>query len=176
MGTLVHGLTQIKFSWSAASDASQYRIVLGAGCLIAHDFPETREPLQESHVTLLEKQVTDSMKLGDLGKTKEAVGEFVAYVRLTSFDEMMLVFAQMLIVIVRVARTMGVADHEDARTYIGSLNQQLYMKESIEEIELLYMGLCEKQLSREINSRCRRTNGLSTKCSDIFMKATAIRA
>ncbi|MDQ0874536.1 two-component system response regulator YesN [Paenibacillus sp. V4I3] len=148
MGTLVHGLTQIKYSWSTASDASRYRIVLGAGCLITRDFPETREPLQESHVTLLEKQVTDSMKLGDLGKTKEAVGEFVAYVRSTSFDEMMLVFAQMLIAIVRVARTMGVADHEDARTYIGSLNQQLYMKESIEEIELWYMGLCEKSISQ----------------------------
>lgn len=148
MGTLIHGLTQIKFSWSTASDASRYRIVLGAGCLITHDFPETREPLQESHVTLLEKQVTDSMKLGDLGKTKEAVGEFVAYVRSTSFDEMMLVFAQMLIAIVRVARTMGVADHEDARTYIGSLNQQLYMKESIEEIELWYMDLCEKSISQ----------------------------
>jgi two-component system response regulator YesN len=147
MGTLVQSLAQIKNSWGSAYDASRYRIVLGPGCLVGRDFPETREPLQEGHISLLEKQVTDGMKLGDLEKTREAVGEFIAYVRTASFDEMMLVFAQLLIAVVRIAKSMGAADQEDDRMDIGLLSQQLYVKESMEEIEKWFIGLCEKSMS-----------------------------
>ena len=141
-------LTQIKLSWSAAYDASRYRIVLGPGCLVGQDFPETREPLQESQVMLLEKQVTDSMKLGDLGKTSAAVGEYIANVRTASFDEMMLVFAQLLIAIVRVSKSMGAADHEEARMDIGSLSKQLYLMETMEEIEQWYLSICQNSISQ----------------------------
>lgn len=147
-GTLVHSLAQIKLSWSAAYDASRYRIVLGPGCLVGQDFPDMREPLQESHVMLLEKQVTDSMKLGDLGKTRAAVGEFIANVRTASFDEMMLVFAQLLIAIVRISKSMGAADHEEARMDIGSLSKQLYLMETMEEIEQWYLTICENSISQ----------------------------
>ncbi|MDQ0920678.1 AraC family transcriptional regulator [Paenibacillus sp. V4I5] len=147
-GTFVHSLAQVKLSWSAAYDASRYRIVLGPGCLIGQDFPETREPLQESHVMLLEKQVTDSMKLGDLGKTRAAVGEFIANVRTASFDEMMLVFTQLLIAIVRISKSMGAADHEEARMDIGSLSKQLYLMETMEEIEQWYLNICENSISQ----------------------------
>jgi AraC-like DNA-binding protein len=148
MGTLVQGMAQIKLSWSSAYDASRYKIVLGPGCLVGQDFPETRESLQEHHVSALEKQVTDSMKLGDLEKTRAAVMEFIAYVRTASFDEMMLIFTQLLIAIVRSAKSMGAADHEVDHMDIGSLSQQLYLMETMEEIEMWYLSICENAISR----------------------------
>ncbi|WP_258881536.1 helix-turn-helix domain-containing protein [Paenibacillus sp. sptzw28] len=153
LGTLVDGLAQIRHSWSSAYDASRYRIVLGAGCLINRDFPETREALQEGHIAHLEKQVTDRMKLGDLEKTREALGEFIAYARKAPFDEMMLVFAQLLIAVVRIAKAMGSAGQEVMRMDIGYLSQQLHLKESMEEIEQWYMELCE----HSINMRDRQS-------------------
>ena len=120
--------------------------------------------------------MTDGMKLGDLEKTREAVGEFIAYVRTASFDEMMLVFAQLLIAVVRIAKSMGAADQEDDRMDIGLLSQQLYVKESMEEIEKWFIGLCEKSMSVRTGNRCRRTNGLSTMYFGISMRTIATRA
>lgn len=163
LGTLVQGLAEIKTSWSSAYNASRYRIVLGPGCLINNDFPETRQSLQKNQTLLLEKQVADGMKLGDIEKTRKAVGDFMDDVRSASFDEMMLAFVQLLILIVQTAKTMGAADHEDARMDIGFLSQQLYLKESMEEIEMWCMDLCEKSIGMRVQQSQQKNNWIVDK-------------
>jgi AraC-like DNA-binding protein len=148
MGTLVQGLAQIKNSWSSASDAARYILVLGPGCVAGQEVPGTRESLQESRVAVLEKQVTDSMKLGDAEKTRTAVGEFIGLVRHATVDEMMLTLTQLLIAIVRSAKAMGAAEEEESRLDIGILSQQLYRMETMEEIESWYFSLCESAICR----------------------------
>jgi AraC-like DNA-binding protein len=146
MGTLVQGLAQIRNSWNAAYDASRYTLVLGPGCVVGQEVPETREVLQESRVLLLEKQVTDSMKLGDADKTRSAVGEFITYVRQAAFGEMMLTLTQLLIAIVRSAKAMGTDGREESQLDIGSLSQHLYRMDTMEEIEEWYFDLCESSI------------------------------
>jgi YesN/AraC family two-component response regulator len=113
---------------------------------VGQEVPETREVLQESRVLLLEKQVTDSMKLGDADKTRSAVGEFIAYVRQAAFGEMMLTLTQLLIAIVRSAKAMGTDGREESQLDIGSLSQHLYRMDTMEEIEEWYFGLCESSI------------------------------
>ncbi len=76
------------------------------------------------------------------------LGSIIANVRTASFDEMMLVFAQLLIAIVRVSKSMGASDHEEARMDIGSLSKQLYLMETLEEIEQWYLSICQNSIGQ----------------------------
>jgi YesN/AraC family two-component response regulator len=60
---------------------------------------------------------------------------------------MMLVFAQLLIAVVRITKAMGSAGQQDMRMDIGFLSQQLYLKESMEEIEQWFLELCEMSIN-----------------------------
>jgi two-component system response regulator YesN len=101
------------------------------------------------------------MKLGDLEKTRTAVREFIAYVQTASFDEMMLIFTHLLIAIVRSAKSMGAA--EEARLDIGSLSQQLYLVETMEEIEMWYVSICENSISQREQRLLQKNNWIVDK-------------
>nr|WP_275983703.1 AraC family transcriptional regulator [Paenibacillus hamazuiensis] len=142
VGPPVRHMPAIPSSWEAACGASKYRLVLGTGALIGPDEETARASLQISRVSTLEKTVMDRLKQGDAGKIKEAVSEFIAYVRKAPIGEIMASFTQLLMATARTAKAMTAADQADSRIDIGPLTEQLSRWETIEEIERWYLGLC----------------------------------
>ncbi|WP_284645892.1 AraC family transcriptional regulator [Paenibacillus silviterrae] len=145
IGTPAQGMLQIPDAWQGAYQASRYRIVQGMRCLIGADMEETRESLQDSLSGSLEKQITDQMKLGDMEKTRQAVREYMGVLRNAPYDEMMLLLTQLLIATARTVRTMAAS--EEQTFDIGLLSQRLNRSETLEQIEVWYLELCEKAVS-----------------------------
>ncbi|MBE1446881.1 AraC family transcriptional regulator [Paenibacillus sp. OAS669] len=144
IGPEVPGMTGIKTSWEIAYNASRYKLVLGRGALIGADVEASREPLPDSQVAVLEKQMTDKLKLGDPGKIAAAAHEFMASVSKAPYDEMMLALTQLLIATARTVKTMGGSSPDDVRMDIGELSSQLGHMETMDEIERWYLSLCER--------------------------------
>jgi len=140
VGTIAEGLRQIHLSRSVAYNGSRYRLAFGTGSVIPYDVEESRESLDGSHSALLEKQIVDNMKLGDLAKTKGAIQDYIGALRNAPYDEAMLLLAQLLIAVARTARTMA---GDEQRIDIGEWSQQLYKWETLGQIEGWLAALCE---------------------------------
>ncbi|WP_426452474.1 AraC family transcriptional regulator [Paenibacillus sp. S-38] len=165
MGTTAEELPQIPGAWACAYSASRYRLVLGRGCLVPAGFEAAREPLPGGHASVLEKQVVDSVKLGDLDKTRKAVEEYTTMLSRTSYDEIMLLLTQLLVSTARTAAVMGGAG-EEFRLGIGHLGQRLYQWETLEEIREWYLELCGKAVAQRDRDSSQKNKLLVDKIKD----------
>ncbi|MBD0381488.1 helix-turn-helix domain-containing protein [Paenibacillus sedimenti] len=147
VGQYASGLQQVPLSWQSAYNASRYRLAFGRRCLIPDDIEESREPVQDQLSSTMEKQVADSMKLGDPVKTNLALKDYFHTIRRASFDEMMLLLNQLLFTVNRTAKSMASGDLSGLSTDIGSLGQQLYKWETMDQMEEWFAGLCETAIS-----------------------------
>ncbi|ASA21663.1 helix-turn-helix domain-containing protein [Paenibacillus donghaensis] len=140
-------LREIPLSWQNAYNASRYRMAFGRRCLIPEDVEESRKPVQGSVSASMEKQVSDSMKLGDSGKTVHALKEYTALLRKAPFDEMIILLNQLLFTVTRTSKAMAAGDTGGLSTDIGTLGQQLYRCETLEQAEDWFTGLAETAIS-----------------------------
>lgn len=147
VGLHADGLQQIPMSWQSAYNASRYRLAFGPGCLIAADIEDSREPIEGSLSSAMEKQVTDSMKLGDSAKTANALKEYFRLLRKAPFDETMFLLNQLLFTVTRTSKSMATGDLSGLSTDIGSLGQQLYKWETLDQVEEWFIGLGETAIS-----------------------------
>ncbi|MGF7031481.1 AraC-like DNA-binding protein [Paenibacillus mucilaginosus] len=155
IGTRAEDLAGIPASWTSAYHASRYRLVLGRGCLIPSGFEAAREPLHDGYASAMEKQVVDSIKLGDLARTRAAVEEYTALLQRAPYEEMMLLLTQLLISTARTAAAMGAAG-EEFRLGIGYLGQRLYQWETLTEIREWYLDLCGRAVEQRDREASRK--------------------
>ncbi|NIK68044.1 helix-turn-helix domain-containing protein [Paenibacillus sp. BK720] len=141
LGSYVDELRQIPLSWQSAYHASRYRIAFGRKCFIPEDIEDSREPIADSISSAMEKQVTDSMKLGDAVRTKEAIRQYFSLLRKAPFDEMMFLLNQLLFSVQRTSKSMASGDLSGMLHDIGTLGQQLYKWETLDQIEEWFVEL-----------------------------------
>ncbi|GBG08554.1 transcriptional regulator [Paenibacillus agaridevorans] len=144
-----HGgdLRSIPLSWQSAYNVSRYRLAFGPGCLIATEIEHSREPISDTLSATMEKQVSESMKVGDLSKTIYSLQEYFALLRKAPFDEMMILLNQLLFTVTRTAKAMATGDRSGLSTDIGALGQQLYRCETLDQAEEWFVGLSEMAIS-----------------------------
>jgi AraC-like DNA-binding protein len=148
MGSYAKGFQEVPASWQTALNGSRYRLALGPRSLIPADMEESRESVPDSTFSALEKQVTDSMKLGDLPRTLAALEEYMAVLSRISYDEMMLLLTQLLFAVTRSAKAMAAAtDGGGFRPDIGALGQQLYKFETLDQIRGWLAAQCESAMN-----------------------------
>jgi two-component system, response regulator YesN len=142
IGSYASNLMQVPSSREVAHSGSRYRISFGPQCLIPPDIEYSRETVPDGQSSSLEKQVTDYMKLGDSAKTVAVIEEYIGILRRASYDEMMMLLTQLLFAVSRSAKAMA-ADSGGFLPDIGTLGQQLYQWESLEQIRNGLVELCE---------------------------------
>jgi len=156
IGLFTEDLRSIPVSWQSAYNASRYRLVFGRNCLVSADIEDSRETIPDSVSSAFEKQVADNMKLGDSAKTTNAIKEYISVLRRAPFDEMMFLLNQLLFTVVRTSKTMATGDISGLSTDIGSLGQQLYKWESLDQIEDWFIGLGETAISMRDRQSSRK--------------------
>lgn len=147
IGSHAATMRQVPMSWQSAYNASRYRIAFGPRCLIPSNIEESREPVPDSLSSSMEKQVTDSMKLGDPVKTSAALKDYFTVLRRAPFDEMMMLLNQLLFTVTRTTKSMASGDLSGLSMDIGSLGQQLYKWETLDQMEEWFTGLGETAIS-----------------------------
>ncbi|MDR6879586.1 helix-turn-helix domain-containing protein [Bacillus sp. 3255] len=147
IGQHAANLQQVPKSWQSAYNHSRYRLIGGRGCLIPADFEQSREPISDSLSTTMEKLITDSMKLGVADKTIAALKEYFNMLRGAHYEEVLLLLNQLLFTVTRTAKSMASGDLSGFSTDIGTLGQQLYKWETLEQVEEWFAGLVETAIS-----------------------------
>ncbi|MCR2806312.1 helix-turn-helix domain-containing protein [Paenibacillus soyae] len=147
LGMHVDDIRQIPQSWQSAYNGSRYRLAYGRKCFIPADIETSRESIQGSQSAGMEKQVTDSMKLGDASRTADAFKQYFGLLRHAPYDETMLLLNQLLFTVTRASKAMASGDLSGLSLDIGTLGQQLYRWETLDEIEEWFIGLGETAIS-----------------------------
>ncbi|WP_168121713.1 AraC family transcriptional regulator [Paenibacillus sp. HB172176] len=155
-GSHAADLRQIPKSWQAAYDASRYRLVYGKGCFIPADVEQNRESIPDSVSAPMEKQIADSMKLGDAAKTACAIKAYFEMLQSAPFDEMMFLLNQLLFTVTRTSKSMANGDLTSTGNDIASLGQQLYKWETLDEMEEWFVGLAETAISLRDNQSSQK--------------------
>lgn len=153
IGPVVQEMDRIRHSWKHAYRLSQYRLVSGTGSIITHDFESIRDSSGAEGVLSLEKTIMDSLKVGDTGKLRDSVADFMHRVSCFHYDDLIEHLSQLMLVTVRVSK--GILEEEELlQTGVYSLPQALYQRETLDEIHTSYLevlgsvlALREKRLS-----------------------------
>ncbi len=147
LGTHAADLRQIPMSWQSAYNASRYRLAFGRKSFIPAAIENSRESIPEGLSSTMEKQVADHMKLGDSARTADAFKQYFSLLRKAPFDETMFLLNQLLFIVSRASRTMASGDLSGLSHDIGTLGQQLYKWETLNQIEEWFIGLGETAIS-----------------------------
>ena len=154
-GQLVHSMDQVNYSRNQAFLASKYRMVRGLGSLIMYEQEMSGHITVHEYPLALEKQLTDSLKLGSKPKAAAAVEAFFTEISGYHYEEIILYLSQMLMMTLRVSGVM--TDHDELlHTELLSLADSLQQWDTLEQIRLQYMQLCSRMMDfRDENSSGR---------------------
>jgi YesN/AraC family two-component response regulator len=151
VGTVVEGLEEVKYSWSSAHQAARYRLVLGAHSVIAYnELPSEKKP-EYVYPLSTEKHILNSLKLGDLVKLESYMGEFVNEVRQFSSDEIMLAFAQLLVMTERTCKLIDNGTKQDTLLELTTFQKQLHIQDTLEQLGEWYLSFCSKIIELQTN-------------------------
>ncbi|WP_339316424.1 helix-turn-helix domain-containing protein [Paenibacillus sp. FSL R10-2734] len=146
IGEYVSRLQEVPDSWQAAFRASRYRLAYGHACIIPVDIEVGRDMISSTLSATSEKQITDSMKIGEIERTHELLSTYIQLIRIATFDEMMLLLNQLLLSVTRTAKSMSSGNQAALQMDMGSLSQQLNSKETLEQVEEWFIALCENAI------------------------------
>jgi len=146
IGTQVQSLEDVSLSKQHAYEASRYRVFTGVQSIIPYSITEHRKVINEQSVQAFEKQLTESMKLGDCNKFEQGVAQFIDVVQEATIDDALLHFNQMLFLLHRTAKNMASGEQITEQLDISSLVQQLYSAVSLEQIKQLFISLGEEAI------------------------------
>ena len=174
-GPPVEGEHQIVYSWNAAYNASHFRLIYGTNSLISYRKDVSDGSADYEYPAALEKQIMDRLKAGDVDRLKDDVSEFVGAIHGYSYDEMMLALNQLLVMTVRTAKDMTDTERDDVHLALHSGQLHLMHWDTMEQIEVWYIGLCEKVIAlRERQATGKNSNAVEKMLTIIRERFTDI--
>ncbi|WP_254848710.1 AraC family transcriptional regulator [Paenibacillus odorifer] len=154
-GQPVNSIEQVNYSRNQAFLASKYRLVRGLGSLIMYEQEMSGHITAHEYPLSLEKQLTDSLKLGSKPKVATAAEAFFTEISSYHYEEIILYLSQVLMMTVRVSGVM--TDHDELlHTELLSLADSLQQLDTLEQIRCQYVQICDRIMEfRDENSSGR---------------------
>ncbi len=144
IGSVVERIEEVKYSRHAAYQAVHYRLIYGRNSLISYSDIKAAEMTDYQYPAVLEKQILDSLRAGEMERLQELSAEFVDAIHPFSYDEMILALVQLLVMTIRTSKQLAGHEIENAHLEIHTCQQQLLLLDTLEQIEAWYVSLCAK--------------------------------
>ncbi|MBW5445207.1 helix-turn-helix domain-containing protein [Cohnella sp. CFH 77786] len=144
IGSVAHKIEQMRESRDCAYQAVQYRLIYGTNSILSYDDWIEAESREYEYPELLEKQIMSNLKAGDRETLKEYISEFFSVMMSLKYYEITHSLTQLLIMTVRVAKSMSNFEQADFNMEIHTCQQELWCLDTLEQMEEWYMDLCYK--------------------------------
>lgn len=162
IGPVANKVQNLKHSRLGAYQAVHFRLVFGANTIISYEEIISEKVKEYQYPAALEKQMMNKLKAGDMGQLRELMADFLSRIRVFQYDEIILSLVQLLVITIRNAKEMSSFDREDADLEINTCQQQLLRLDTLEQIEVWYLSLCERIKAirdKESHSKNKKTVG-----------------
>ncbi|CAH1192729.1 HTH-type transcriptional activator RhaR [Paenibacillus allorhizoplanae] len=143
IGPVAHNMEQLRESRDSAYQTVLYRLIFGTNSILSFDDRIGTEFREYEYPDALEKQIMTSLKAGDTEALKEYTSEFFAEMMAFTYDVIIHSLIQLLIMTIRVAKSMSSLEQSDHRLEIHTCQQELLNLDTLEQMEAWYMNLCQ---------------------------------
>jgi AraC-like DNA-binding protein len=144
IGPVAHNMEQLRESRDSAYQTVLYRLIFGTNSILSYDDRIAAESREYEYPDSLEKQIMTTLKAGDMENLKEYTSEFFAEMMAFNYDVIIHSLIQLLIMTIRVAKSMSSFEQADYSLEIHTCQQELLRLDTLEQMEAWYMNLCHK--------------------------------
>lgn len=143
-----YSITDIKDLFIQAVESSNYRIIFGRSSIIRYDDVFLRKEYQ--YPLSIEKAIIDNLKLGNKKHIQHLLDEFIKHIRDCHYNEILLSFTQLILIIMRTRQNMGILSNEVMRLDYMDIQHKLNNYVSLNEIKewiisIIYKVIDEKE-------------------------------
>ncbi|RTE10822.1 AraC family transcriptional regulator [Paenibacillus whitsoniae] len=160
IGPVAHSMEQLRDSRDSAYQTVLYRLIFGTNSILSFDDLIAVESREYEYPDSLEKQIMTSLKAGDMETLKEYTSEFFAEMMAFTYDVIIHSLIQLLIMTIRVAKSMSSFEQPDNSLEIHTCQQELLRLDTLEQMEVWYINLCQmivKLRDQEFKSKNSKT-------------------
>jgi AraC-type DNA-binding domain-containing proteins len=142
-GELVEDIKNIKESYSNAVNTIKYRLVYGKNSVIDYSILLKTQDREYEYPVMMEKQVLDALKLGNIVKLNTAFDNFFNNIKQNSYGTILLSLTQLSLKIVSTGKTMTGSAKEGLNLEYEFIHQQLITLETLMDIKNWLLEICQ---------------------------------
>ncbi len=147
VGSIVHAIDKIPLSWNLTYHASRYRLIYGHDALIPAEDIRASEQQEHEYPIVLEKAITDSLKMGDREKLEYAVDDFYNEIKYYPYDEIMFFLSQLSGIMIRIFKGM-LSEDDFMYSGVSALPEKIQKQETIEQMQAEFHTVCKQIMER----------------------------
>lgn len=135
IGTIVHGLENIKYSFRNACQAADYASHVGTNLIISYKNISLDQPSVVSGLDPVEQQLLSAVNAGNSSSACELAGHILSYINENAWEheQVQLYFVRIVSSICDIFSNLGIAVN-DAVPFNGSLYQELFGLASVQDM------------------------------------------
>ena len=143
IGTLVEGVENIKESYNNAISTIKYRLVYGKNTIIDYNILLQTQDKEYEYPVVLEKQVLDALKLGNIVKLNPAFDNLFNIIKHNSYGTILVSLTQLSLKIVSTGKIMAGSAKESLNLEYEFIHQQLITLETLDDIKNWLLEICQ---------------------------------
>lgn len=152
IGNIAFHTRELRDSYLDALEVTNYRIIFGRNSIITNQNTRSAKQREYSYPHTIEKKLLDSLKLSQKEKLEELIQQFTEEVIVYEYNEILLSYSQLALVIVRTARQINYTGNKGLRINYIEMQSKLNSCISIEEIKKVILELMMEIIARHNTS------------------------